>query len=323
MATGTGTGLDRQIGYALESSYGTAVTVTRFLPHITDTLQPVPVWVESKGQIAGQLVQRSQQLKLSRFTVGGDIEHELYDQSMGMLLKAAFGTAATSGTLAPYTHTFTPSGTLVSLTCQTGIVDTRGSVVPYTYGGVMVKSWRMAMKAEEIVTWGMSVTAAYESTGTALASASYATNIQPWLARFGTLTIDGTTVPVREFDIGGDNAYDENRIFVGSTIPAQPLRVDLTKYTGSFTADFGYPAAMGTGLAERFMSGTESTLVMTLVSGTLSGTITANVKFEQGHPTNDAGNGITPLKVNYRCVAPTTSDASALTIVLKNNDSTP
>lgn len=322
MPTGTGTGIDRQIGYALESGYGTAVTVTRFLPHISDTLQPVPVWVESKGQIAGQLVQRSQQLKLARFTVGGDIQHELYDQSMGMLLRAAFGTVATSGTAAPYTHTFTPSGTLVSLTAQTGVVDTRGSVVPYTYPGVMVKSWRMAMKAEEIVTWAMTVSAASQQVGTALATASYATNIQPWLARYGTLTIDGTAVPVRDWDIGGDNAYDENRIFVGSTIPAQPLRTDLTKYTGSFTADFGYPAAMGTALAQRFLAGSESTLVMTLVSGTLSGTITANVIFEQGSPVNDAGNGITPLKVNYRCIAPTTSDASALTIVLKNNDST-
>jgi hypothetical protein len=53
----------------------------------------------------------------------------------------------------------------------------------------------------------------------------------------------------------------------------------------------------------------------------LSGTITANIRFDGSTPV--AGdNGITMHTVPYTCIAAGTLDSGAITVVIRNNDST-
>ena len=320
----TGTGLDQQIGFVVESTYGTGATVTRFLPLISETLKKDINPSESGAQIAGAQVLRSTQWKQGDATVGGDIQLEIYDQSMGMLLRAAFGTVTTSGTAVPYTHNFFPASPSVSLTCQVGRPATYGSVLAQTYTGVKIQSWELAASAGEIVTWGMTTVAQEESSGTALATASYATNMTPWHARYGTLAIDGTLIPCPAFKIGGANSLNDGRRYIGSTVIAEPLRADLADYTGEFTAEWGNigtaSATYGTALYQKYLAGTEGTLLYTMVSGTLSGTIQANVRFDGSTP-NVGSRDIVMQTVPFKCIASGTLDSNAISVTVKINDS--
>src|SRR4051812_21446007 len=92
----TGTGIDAQIGYVVETTWGTAVTVTRFLPLVSETLKTEIEALESAGTFAGFQTLASQQWAQGNKTISGDIQHELYDQSFGLLLRAAFGTVSTA-----------------------------------------------------------------------------------------------------------------------------------------------------------------------------------------------------------------------------------
>ena len=170
----TGTGLDGQVGYVIESAYQTAGVVTSFIPLISETIEVTIDQLESKGQFAGRHVLQEQQWAQGNKTIAGDIQHEMFVQSMGVLMKAAFGTVNTATAGGTGIHTFFPAAPSVSFTTQVGRPTVYGSVIPFTYEGCKITSWELAAKAGEIPTWGMSIVAAEERMGTALAAASYA-----------------------------------------------------------------------------------------------------------------------------------------------------
>ena len=316
----TGTGVDRQVGYAVESSYGAGVVVTRFLPAISATITKDIQVSESNAQIAGAKVLRSTQWMQAKAMVGGDVQHELHTQSMGLLLRAAFGTVTTTGAGPSYTHVFSPADKTVSFTTQVGVPATFGSVLPQTSTGCKVQSWEIAVSAGEIVTWGMTVVAQEQTYGTAIATPSYAANLTSWHARSLSVQIDGTLVPTRSFSVKGEtNLTTDDRLFAGSTVIAEPLSKGMDSYTGQIDAEWGNPSALGTLLYQRFLTGTEGTLVAILAAGTLAGTITANIRFDGTTPTA-TDSGITPLSLPFTCVASGTLDSSAISVRMVNND---
>ena len=317
----TKTGLDAQIGYVVESAWGTAATVTRFLPLVSETLGKQIEQVESAATFAGQQVIRSAQWTQGNATVGGGVQHELYDQSFGLLLRAAFGTVTTAGTAVPYTHTFWPTDAAVSFTCQVGRPTVYGSVIPFTYEGCKIASWELGFQPGQIVTWGMDVMAEEETMGTALASASYATNLKPWHAKSASVTIAGVTHPLRGLTLSGDNALNGDRRFLGSTVISEPLRQDFAAYTGQINVEWGNPSSQGTLNYHRFLGGTEAALVVTMVSGTLEGTITTNVRYDGVTPQVN-GRGIVEAQIPFKCIDSGTLGSGAMQVVIKNNDST-
>lgn len=323
----TGTGLDAQIGYIAESAYGTGTAVTRFLPLVSETLSKSIEPIESADILTGRQVMQSTQWAQGNAVVGGEIQHELYTQSIGLLFRAAFGTVDTAGTEVPYSHTFWPAAPSVSFRTQVGRPLVYGSVVPFTYIGCKVAEWELAGAAGEFFTWGMTVLAQEETQGTALASASYATNLRRWSYSSATVKIDGTLVPVKSFKVAGDNKLTDERRFLGSTIISEPLRTDLADYTGELECEWGNPSAFGGAagsgslLYNKFLTGTEGTLLAVMESGTLAGTITANVRFD-GETPQVGGRDIVPHTLPFKAIAPGTLDSQAISIVLKNNDST-
>jgi len=317
----TGTGLDAQISYVAESTWGTAVTTTRFLPLISESLKTEIARVESPGIIAGQQVLRSTQWTQGNKTITGDVRHELYDQDFGLLLRAAFGTVSTSGTAVPYTHLFWPANPGLSFTTQVGRPLVYGTVQPFTYEGCKITSWDLGISAGENVTWGMSVVAEEETMGTALASASYTTGLRPWHAKSASLTIAGVAHNIKAFSIKGENGVDTERRFLGSTVIAEPLRKELAAYTGQLDIEWGNPSGQGTLNYHRFFGGTEAALVCTLASGTLSATITANVRYDGVTP-NVSGRGIVEQSIPFKCIDAGTLDSGAITVQIANNNST-
>lgn len=149
------TGMDAQIGYALESSVGTPVTPTAFLPLISETLGQEKSRLESAAIIAGRRVLTSNEWNGGNVTVSGSVQHELYNRGLGKIFTAMFGDVATTGS-GPYTHTFTPGDlTGDALTVQVGRPATNGTVYPFTYAGMKVNSWEIACAQGEIATLGL------------------------------------------------------------------------------------------------------------------------------------------------------------------------
>lgn len=156
-------GLAGQIGFANETTWSVPNTVTRFVPHISESLMDERARLESAGVIAGARVLRAQQSDTGASTVGGDVQLELCDRSIGLLFTHMFGAVATTGS-DPYEHTFTP-GELSGkgLTVQVGRPGSSdGTVDPYTYTGMKVASWEIACSAGEIATLGLTFAGRHE-----------------------------------------------------------------------------------------------------------------------------------------------------------------
>ena len=317
----TGTALDAQIGYVVESAYSTAATVTRFHPLVSETLSTSIDRIESKATFAGFQTLASQQWAGGNKTISGDISHEMYDQDMGLLFRAAFGTVSTTSAGGTGTHTFFPAAPSVSLTAQIGRPTIYGSIIPFTYQGLKISKWELAVKAGEIVTWGMSVVGQEETMGTALASASYTANMKPWFFQSMVLSVLGTTTPVKSFKIAGDNQLAVDRRFLGSTVISEPLRQDYATYTGELGLEWGNPSSRGTLNYAAFLGGTEGTLISTMTSGTLAATITANIRFDGSTP-NVSGRGILDHMIPFKAVRSGSLEQHALTAVLVNNQVT-
>lgn len=300
--------LSSQIGYAIETTAGTAVTVTRFLPLVSEGIDQKIDRLESKAIIAGARVERSQQWAPGNIAVAGPVSHELYNLSVGMLLRACFGGVVTAG-VGPYTHTFTP-GDLSddSLTIQVGRTDIAGTVDAFTYAGCAATQWDIDATAGQLVMFNMNIVGMTEVTNVALASASYASGIKPMVFTGASLSIGGTTANCKSLKLHGDNKLDVARRFIGSATIKQPLEADLRDYTGVFTGEFESLTAYN-----RFVNGTEAALVATFAAGAQTLVFTYNVRFDGDTP-NVTNRGIVPQTLPFKAVGATT-DAGAITAV--------
>lgn len=379
------TGMDAQIGYALEGTVGTPVTVTAFLPLVSESLMQERARLESAGIIAGRRVLASQQSNGGDITVTGSIEHELYNRGLGKLFTAMFGAVATTGA-GPFTHTFTPGDlTGDALTIQVGRPAINGTTFPFTYTGMKVTTFEIACSAGEIATLGMEVggfreidfrtvtdgvttsgspdissatalfnasdagnpisgtgipsgatilsvqsataatlsanatatgTAITFTLGIALAAASYPSAIKPLKFNHAAVTIGGASVNAKSLTISGNNGLNYDRRFLGNQHISEPLETGLREYTGTVELEF-------TDLTQyrRFVTGSEAALVASFTSGTDSVTITTNVRVDGSTPMVE-GREILTQAIPFKCIASTT-DASAITVVLVNDDATP
>lgn len=313
-------GVAGQIGYAQETVVGTAVTVTRFLPFISESLKADRVRLESAGIIAGRSVLTSNQWNGGNITVSGDVQHELYRSGIGLLLTNCFGTVATTGA-GPYVHTFTPiAGSLggKGLTVQVGRPDTGGVVRPFTYTGCKITKWALACKAGEIASFACSFVSMGEAVTTpTLAAASFpATTGRPFKFNHGALTIGGSAVNVKSITLNGDNVIDESRRFLGLQTIAEPLESGLRVYSGTMEVEF-------TDLTQytRWQAGTEAAMVLTFTAGADILATTMNVRVD-GETPSVTGPGLLLQQIPFKCVA-SGADTTAITMVYTTTDATP
>lgn len=288
-------GIAAQLGLIAETTVGTRLTVTTFLPLVSESISREEEFTESEGIRAGRLVRTSDQWNSGQVEIAGDVELELNTKGMAPVFKAMFGQQdGTSGTF-----TFYP-GDLHgdSLTVQVGRPDVGGTVRPFTYGGCKVMNWELSCSAGEIarLTLGLQSCLVDETTGVALATASYTTGQKSFKFTGATVTVGGSAMSVSELTISGDNAL-EPRWFLGSQYSKEPVQTGLREYTGELTAEFEDLTAYA-----RFAAYTEAAVVAAFVYGTDTLTITMNVRFDGATPNVD-GAGIVSLSLPFTCVA--------------------
>lgn len=308
-----GTGLAGQIAYGEESVWGTAVTPSRALPLISEKIDTKIDRLESKGIIAGRTVQDSIAWAPGRKAYAGPIQHELYDHALTFILKHTFGTYAVTGS-GPYVHTMSPGDiTGKGLTVQVGRPDVTGTVQPFTHAGGKIRKLEIAAKEGEIATVGLDMLFKSMTTATALVAATYASTLVPVTFEGASLSVGGSSLPVKEITWSMDNGIDDRR-FVGSALTAEPLQTKLRQLMVSFTPELS-------GLTEfnRYANGTMAALVFTLAAGSNSYAFTCNVRYDDVSPAL-SGPKVVEAPVKAKCVG--TTDAAACTLVVTNSDAT-
>ena len=302
-----GSGLAAQAGFVAETTWGTPLTVTTFVPLISESMGMDIERLESKAILANKQFMTSEQWSGGRRTVGGDVQLELPTVNVGTILHHMMGTSSGSST-----RTYTPGNlTGKGMTWQIGVPDVSGTVRPKSYEGCKIASWEIGCSAGEIATLGLSLIAEDETVATGLAAASYITGAAiPFTFIGATATMAGVTTSVSKVTVSGDNKL-ERRFFQGSALTSEPIQTALTEVSGSLEIEF----ANNYTDYNRFVNGTETALVLNFVSGAKSLQMTMNVRYD-GETPKVGGPGIVAQNLPFKALSTAAgADSTALTIV--------
>ena len=314
------TGLNAQLGLALETTYGTYVAPSRFQEFLSESLTMEVEKLESAGIRSGTRVLRSDRWADGAKTVGGEITVETTTTGLGMLFEHAWGTVATVNDLATaYTHTFTPGNLPVGLSVQVGRPDVNvGTVHPFSYLGSRIASWSLAGRVGEIGELGFTFVSADETTAQSLGAASYPANDLLVFTQ-ASLQIAAAAVDVRAVEFNGDNGLVAGRHVLGSQVVKEPLEGDpMRTYDGTIDAHFVDLVAYN-----RFVNGTEAALDFKFEGAVIETghpfriQVLANVRFD-GETPEVGGPGEIVQNLPFKVV-----DETALSLVYKTTDVLP
>jgi len=303
-------GADAQIGWKSEVTPGTGVVVDTFQPFVSENIKQNIEYLDTATISARKVLRLTKQ---GSKMIEGGVSMELPNQDVAVLMKHMFGAVVTTGS-SPYVHTYTPADlTGDSLTIQVGRPASSGTVHPFTYAGCKISDWTISASVGSIATLDFSVIGMTETTATGLATASYASDWEPFVFTEASLSIGGTSVAtVRDVTLSGNNAI-ERRVRLGSATSVQPLEIGLRSYSGTITTDFDALTHYAL-----FTAGTETALVQTFNNGTDTLVITSNVQFT-GETPEVGGFDLLSQSLPFRCIS-STSDAAAITAVLTNTE---
>lgn len=284
----TGSGLDGQIGFAGESTWGTPVTVTRFLELNSESLKFEPTWLEPTGLRVGTKFKRVNRVRQARKSVSGDVELEVATLGMGLLVRHMLGSTTASTTLisgSAYKQIHVPGDYRgLGLTVQVGRPEpSSGTVRPFTYAGCKVNSWEFNLEDNSIPTLKLSVDGRSEATATALATASYLAGASVFDFSQATLKLGGTAsttsgetsissgtavaTVVRTFSVKGDAPMAAERFGLGNAgLKSEQLENDTPTITGSLGAEFNKAE-----LYDLYTNNTTTALQMDLTGAAIGG----------------------------------------------------
>ena len=289
--------LDHQVGWKIESTWNTPVTVDRFGEWMKgSSFDWDPNVVQGKGLRVGSRGARAGRRVALVGKGSGKLQLELASKGLGTLLQACFGVAtSTLVTGSTYQQVFTPALTgtyLPSLTVQEGIVKPGGTVDAYTFSGCTVGKFELEMPDEGIGTLTAEMDARSLATATALATASYPTTPTLYssaLPTSGALTAGGTltaptasalgsiaggaTVAVKGWKFGVDNGIDEKRTVIGGRNQPTAGLAGL-----KLTTTVEYDATTGTTFRDALIGQSSTPLILTSATPEALSTGTATLQ---------------------------------------------
>ncbi len=334
----TGTGLDAQLGFKLESTYGTAVTVDRFAEFNSESLSWEPTWLEPSGLRAGTKFKRASRLVQSRQTVSGSIELEHATRNMGALWKLALGSTVTTPTVvlgSAYKQVHVPGDYIgKSATFQVGRPEPSGTVRAHTYAGCKVAGWEFSCSDGEYATLSLDIEGRSEATATALATASYVAGMEVF--NFSQVTVfklggtastaagettiaSGVTVPtvVTGITLSGETPMATERYGLGNAgLKNEPLENDTPTVTGTLSAEWDR-----TTFYDLFKANTTTALELKFEGSVISGTdkntlsfILPAVKFKMVAPNVD-GPDVIQADVDFEAYSDETNPAIQVKLI--------
>lgn len=271
---------DVSVGIVPESTYGTGVTVTRWLEFVDESLDFRKNIKQGQGLRVGSRVARSARRVIPTADAGGDISLECISKGMGLLWQACLGTGVSnlvSGST--FQQLFTLGDVPSSLTIQKGLARADGTVDPYTFLGCMIDSWEFSFPNADIAKLKVSVDAKDVTTATGYAAPSYAAAAN--LFHFangsissGTLTAPTTTAlasgassvaNIRGGSLKVDSNMKGDRYNFGASGRKAKPTMGLRSISGSFEAEYDSATFRDAVLSDAPMN-----LILTFTGGALS-----------------------------------------------------
>lgn len=285
----TGSGLDAQLGFAAETTWGTPATPTKFVEFNSESLKFEPTFLEPTGLRPGTKYKRASRVRQSRKSLSGDMEMEWATKGMGLLVKHMLGSALTTPVVitgAAYKQVHVPGDHRgLGLTVQVGRPEpSTGTIRPHTFSGCKVSSWEFALSDNAIPTLKLSVDGRQEATATPLATPAYVTGASVFDFSQATLKLGGTATTatgvttvtggtavatvVREISISGESPKAAERFGIGSGgLKSEQLENDTPTITGSLGAEFNR-----TELYDPFQNNAIMPLELVLTGGAIGAT---------------------------------------------------
>ena len=233
--------LDAAVLIGEETTYGTAVSLTRGYEAKSDTWKRVTEPLESVGMRAGMETVRSDRRRQITIGAEGDLtDLDFMTNGMGLILQAMLG--AVSGPTADVVTLTTNSdpGEPQSFTVQVLRVADDGTVFPFTYPGAVVTSWTISQAVNDFLKLGLTFDARTESTAEGAGTPSYPAGAIPYDWTEVAVSIGGSPVDnVRSLEFSGDLGLKTDRRYLNSTaLKKAPRRASVPTYSGSIEADF-------------------------------------------------------------------------------------
>ena len=290
----TGTGLDAQLGYKLETTVGTEVTVDKFLEFDSEGMEFDPGFIEPTGLRVGVKFKRGSRLVQSRKMVVGDLKLQHATRVMGALWKVALGSSVTSPTLiaASAYKQIHQTGDLLgkSLTLQVGRPEPGGTVRAHTFRGCKATAWEFSCSDNETASLSLTFDGWDEATATALATASYVSSevfnfsqattflLGATIAGTTELTYSGGTAVatiVRGISFKGESPLATERFGLGNAgVKKEQLENATPTITGSLDIEYSK-----TEWYDPFKANTAQSLVLKFEGSVISGTDKNTLEF--------------------------------------------
>jgi hypothetical protein len=297
------------LGIAKETTRGTAVAPTHFIPVMVNSLKPVDVVdpLYDTG-LRGSMVTNYAYVQgrtRSTFDFGGSV----FPDTIGFPIAAIMGSVTTSGLSAPYTHTMSVlNGSAVEAQTQPlsyTLTDFYAANVR-SYPGTQIHDFSLKFNADGLLE--------YDAKGTGWASATVATptpsfsTILPTPVWRGTVSIGGATI---------SNAVSGNIDVTRAVTPIYGISNTQNPYqifTGALetTGKFTFVMENDTELT-RFLNNTQPAIVLNWSYGTGSSLVQLQATITKGAYTTaviDRGSDFVQVSVDITGIANTT-DAGA------------
>lgn len=224
---------ERHLGLGFESTYGTAVTPTLFLPTVREALRFEPLFDENHEIRSPHL----QSKPMLGGVVRGNAEVKLNFQDVAHLFYAILGSVDTVGAGPDYTHTSPGSGGVAvrpSLTAQ--VVRDDPTSHTWIYGGVILTGLAARIAPDSVAMATLDFVGKSEDTATgASGTEAYGPLADLMLPKQATVKIDGTTVTAMEVNLNIVRAVDEVVPIRGSgSFAVQPTDAGPIQVAGDF-----------------------------------------------------------------------------------------
>lgn len=295
-----------QLGIASQADYDTEAVVSRFYEWNSDSLAPVEGNILT--EVRGSQFDRTTHDRVYPNGGGGDIELDFYNKSMGLWLLHIFGqnTVAQVGATAEYTHTAIPASAGTrgkALTVQKGLEASDGTVHPFTLHGGKILTATFANDLEQNLKLSLGMHFKGANDATALAVASYPTDMVPLSFLDASIDLDGSEVCARNVSITIERALATDRRCLGNS-RKEPIGNGKLRVNGALDLEFE-----NLDQYEAWRAGTLSPLVATWAYGEIGATgnpfklvlTLANIK-RRGEMPTVSGNEIARQPVSFQAL---------------------
>ena len=234
-------GLSAQLGIALETTYGTFATPTKFVEFDSEGLQLDRERINSAGLGRSTSVLHSDNWKEGKRQASGPVSMDAQVKGFNIIFEQMLG-ASSASQVSGGSSTYDNSHTITDLkgtsgTWQIGRPDVNGVVHPFSYTGVKVMDWELTNSIDEFLKLNLTLDAQDESLTDALATKSFASNNCPLPFTGATITVNGATYVIQSISIKGVNSAEADRFGLSAT-KEEPIQEALREITIEFTIEF-------------------------------------------------------------------------------------